>query len=200
MDEGEPGPQPEPEGPDGAPAEGEARGRGGPRPPDSEEGPDGAPAEGEEPGPQPERDGPDGALAECQERLKRSLADYANLERRAESEISSRIEDGVNSVVSDMLSVRDDFVRARDAYSAEGAPTGGLDSVLKNMDALLEGRGVAPIEALGGPFDPNLHEAVSSAPRPDLPEGTVVEEVRRGYKSRNRIIRPTLAIISTKEG
>ena len=176
MDEGEPGPQP------------------------GREGPDGAPAEGEEPGPQPGRDGPDGALAECQERLKRSLADYANLQRRAESEISSRIEDGVNSVVSDMLSVRDDFVRARDAYSAEGAPTGGLDSVLKNMDALLEGRGVAPIEALGGPFDPNLHEAVSSAPRPDLPEGTVVEEVRRGYKSRNRIIRPTLAIISTKEG
>lgn len=141
-------------------------------------------------------EGPDG----CEEKLKRALADYANLQRRTESQISARVEDGVNSAVSDMLRVRDDFARAREAYSAGGVDTAGLDSVMKNLDALLEGRGVRPIEALGGPFDPNLHEAVSSAPRPDVPEGTVVEEVRRGYRSRNRIIRPTLAIVSTKDG
>lgn len=154
------------------------------------------------PGPEaaPPGDGPEAGLAACEERLKRSLADYANLQRRTESEISSRIEDGVNSAVSDMLRVRDDFVRARDAYSAEGIRTDGLDSVLRNLDALLDARGVSAIEALGGPFDPNLHEAVSSVPRRDVEEGTVVEEVRRGYRSRNRIIRPTLAVVSTKEG
>lgn len=140
--------------------------------------------------------GPDG----CEEKLKRALADYANLQRRTESQISARVEDGVNSAVSDMLRVRDDFARAREAYSAGGTDTAGLDSVMRNLDALLEARGVRPIEALGGPFDPNLHEAVSSAPRPDVPEGTVVEEVRRGYRSRNRIIRPTLAVVSTKDG
>lgn len=139
-------------------------------------------------------------LAACEEKLKRSLADYANLQRRTESEISTRVEDGVNSVLSDMLQVRDDFVRARDAYSAEGARTDGLDSVLKNMDALLEGRGVSAIEATGKPFDPALHEAVSSVPRPDMDEGTVVEEIRRGYRSRNRIIRPALVVVSTKDG
>lgn len=151
-------------------------------------------------GGEPEGAEPDsgGELADCEEKLKRSLADYANLQRRAESQISARIEEGVNSVLADMLRVRDDFVRARDAYSAEGARTDGLDSVLKNLDALLESRGVSAIEALGGPFDPNLHEAVSSVPREDVEEGTVVEEVRRGYRSRNRIIRPTLAIVSTK--
>lgn len=142
------------------------------------------------------RAGPDG----CEEKLKRALADYANLQRRTESQISARVEDGVNSAVSDMLRVRDDFARAREAYSAGGTDTAGLDSVMRNLDALLEARGVRPIEALGGPFDPNLHEAVSSAPRPDVPEGTVVEEVRRGYRSRNRIIRPTLAVVSTKDG
>lgn len=139
-------------------------------------------------------------LAACEEKLKRSLADYANLQRRTESEISTRVEDGINSVLSDMLQVRDDFVRARDAYSAEGARTDGLDSVLKNMDALLEGRGVSAVEATGKPFDPTLHEAVSSVPRPDMDEGTVVEEIRRGYRSRNRIIRPALVVVSTKDG
>lgn len=152
-------------------------------------------------GPPPEAAaGPPPELAACEERLKRSLADYANLQRRTESEISTRVEDGVNSVLFDMLQVRDDFVRARDAYSAEGARTDGLDSVLKNMDALLEGRGVSAIEAAGRPFDPALHEAVSSAPRPDVDEGTVVEEIRRGYRSRNRIIRPALVVVSTKDG
>ena len=139
-------------------------------------------------------------LAACEEKLKRSLADYANLQRRTESEISTRVEDGINSVLADMLQVRDDFVRARDAYSTEGARTDGLDSVLKNMDALLEGRGVSAIEAAGKPFDPTLHEAISSVPRPDIDEGTVVEEIRRGYRSRNRIIRPALVVVSTKDG
>lgn len=158
------------------------------------------PDAGEAPAAGPPEPPPEPAPSECEQRLKRALADYANLQRRTESDIAARTEDGINSVLADMLQVRDDFVRARDAYSADGARTDGLDSVLRNLDAMLAGRGVSAIEALGGPFDPALHEAVSSVPRPDLEEGTVVEEIRRGYRSRNRIIRPTLAIVSTKDG
>lgn len=158
------------------------------------------PGGGLEGGPPEPRVEQSSGLDACEEKLKRSLADYANLQRRTESEVSQRVEDGVNSVLADVLRVRDDFVRARDAYSAEGARTDGLDSVLKNLDALLEGRGVSAIEAAGKPFDPALHEAVSSVPRADLDEGTVVEEIRRGYRSRNRIIRPTLVVVSTKDG
>ncbi|KFM20481.1 Protein GrpE [Marine Group I thaumarchaeote SCGC RSA3] len=73
-----------------------------------------------------------------------------------------------------------------------------LDSILKNMDSLLKKYDVAPIDALGEIFDPNLHEAISVVTDPDLDDNTIIKEIRKGYISQKRVIRPTLVEISKK--
>ena len=98
-----------------------------------------------------------------------------------------------------MLGVRDDFVRARDTFAREQVDTEGLDSILRNVDSVLERHGVRPIDALGEIFDPNMHEAVSSEVDPMLDENTITKELRRGYVMKNTIIRPSMVVISKKE-
>ena len=75
----------------------------------------------------------------------------------------------------------------------------GLDSIIKNMESFLQQNNVAPIEALGEIFDPNLHEAISIVNNPELDDDTITKEIRKGYISQNRVIRPSLVEISKKE-
>ena len=80
----------------------------------------------------------------------------------------------------------------------ENVNVAGLESVLKNVDSLLSEYGVTPINALGEIFDPNLHEAVSIVEDSTLDDGTITKEIRKGYISHNRVIRPTIVEISKK--
>ncbi len=100
----------------------------------------------------------------------------------------------------EFLKIYDDFVRAKEVFSNDEGSTEGLDSILKNMDSLLEKNNVIPIDALGEIFDPNLHEAISIINDPKLDENTITKEIRKGYISHNKIIRPTLVEISKKQG
>ncbi|KFM20522.1 Protein GrpE, partial [Marine Group I thaumarchaeote SCGC RSA3] len=86
--------------------------------------------------------------SECEEKLKHILADFQNLSRKTQSDIEN-------------VKIYDDFIRARDVFYENKINTEGLDSILKNMDSLLKKYDVAPIDALGEIFDPNLHEAIS---------------------------------------
>ncbi len=134
-----------------------------------------------------------------EQKLKLALADYQNLTKRAASEIEAGIAARLGGLVSDVLGVRDDFVRARDTFAKEQVDTTGLDSILRNMDSVLERYEVRPIDALGEIFDPNMHEAVSSEVDPLLDENTITKELRRGYVMKNTIIRPSMVVISKKE-
>ena len=89
-------------------------------------------------------------------------------------------------------------MRARNAFSQNNIDTTGLDSILKNMDSLLTKYNVIPIEALGEIFNPNLHEAISIVSDPALDDNTITKEIRKGYISHERVIRPTLVEISKK--
>ena len=135
---------------------------------------------------------------EYEEKYKRALADYVNLERRTAADIQNGINRAMDGMVREFLDIYDDFARARDAYRAEGAGTAGLDSILKNADAMLRKHGVTPIESLGRIFDPRLHEAMSTKSNPALEEQTVTQELRKGYIAQDRVIRPALVEISTK--
>ena len=73
-----------------------------------------------------------------------------------------------------------------------------LDSILKNMDSLLEKYHIKEIDALGEIFNPNFHEAISIISDPDLDDNTITKELRKGYISHERVIRPTLVEISKK--
>lgn len=134
-----------------------------------------------------------------EQKLKLALADYQNLTKRTASEIEAGIAARLGGLVSDVLGVRDDFVRARDTFAKEQVDTAGLDSVLRNVDSVLERYEVRPIDALGEIFDPNMHEAVSSEVDPMLDENTITRELRRGYVMKNTIIRPSMVVISKKE-
>ena len=98
----------------------------------------------------------------------------------------------------EFLQIYDDFFRAKESFSKNNIDTKGLDSILKNMDSLLSKFNVAPIDALGEIFDPNLHEAISIIEDSTLEENTITKELRKGYISHNRVIRPTLVEISKK--
>ncbi|AFS79969.1 GrpE protein HSP-70 cofactor [Candidatus Nitrosopumilus koreensis AR1] len=135
---------------------------------------------------------------ECEEKLKRILADFQNLTRKTQSDIENGVNAKVDEFVLDFLKIYDDFIRARDVFSQNKINTEGLDSILKNMDYLLKKYDISPIDALGEIFDPNLHEAISVITDPDLDDNTITKEIRKGYISQKRVIRPTLVEISKK--
>ena len=134
----------------------------------------------------------------CEEKLKRSLADFQNLQKKTTSDIENGVNAKIDSFMKNFLSLYDDFVRAKKALSTENVDVAGLESILKNMDSFLSDNGIKPIKALGEIFDPNFHEAVSVVEDSTLDDGTITKEIRKGYISHNRVIRPTVVEISKK--
>ena len=137
-------------------------------------------------------------LASCEEKLKRSLADFQNLQKKTNSDIQNGVNAKIDQFMKNFLSIYDDFNRAKKSMIEENVNVAGLESVLKNVNSLLSEYGVTPINALGEIFDPNLHEAVSIIEDPTLDDGTITKEIRKGYISQNRVIRPTIVEISKK--
>ncbi len=137
-------------------------------------------------------------LASCEEKLKRSLADFQNLQKKTDSDIQNGVNTKIDQFMKNFLSIYDDFNRAKKSMIEENVNVAGLESVLKNVDSLLSEYGVTPINALGEIFDPNLHEAVSIVEDPTLDDETITKEIRKGYISQNRVIRPTIVEISKK--
>lgn len=137
-------------------------------------------------------------VSEYEEKLKLALADFQNLNRKIQSDITNGVNAKVDEFVLDFLKIYDDFVRAKEVFSENQINTEGLDSILKNMDSLLKKYDVTPIDALGKIFNPNYHEAISIISDSDLDDGTITKEIRKGYISHERVIRPTLVEISKK--
>ncbi len=131
-------------------------------------------------------------------KFKRALADLQNLDRKTKSDIESGINTKIDQFMIEFLQIYDDFVRAKEAFSKNNVNVEGLDSILKNMDSLLLKNNVSTIDALGEIFDPKHHEAISIIEDSTLEENTITKELRKGYISHNRVIRPTLVEISKK--
>ena len=137
-------------------------------------------------------------LATCEEKLKHSLADYQNLERKTKSDIEKGVNTKIDQFMLKFISIYDDFIRAKTILAEQKVNVSGLKSILKNMDSLLSEYNIKPINALGEIFDPNLHEAISVIEDSTLDDGTITKEIRKGYISQNRLIRPTIVEISKK--
>jgi len=138
-------------------------------------------------------------VIEIDEKLKHVLADFQNLNKKTQSDIQNGVNTKVDEFVLDFLKIYDDFIRAKEVFSENKINTDGLDSILKNMDSLLKKYQVSPIDALGEIFDPNSHESISIIIDSNLDDNTITKEIRKGYISQNRIIRPTLVEISKKD-
>jgi len=151
----------------------------------------------------PIADAPEAALetqiAELNDTLLRTRADFANYKRRTEEEKIAQREILMEKFLRDFLPVADNFERAL-AASAQTSDydklIGGVESVYKQMLAVLEKSGVKPMDALHQPFDPQVHEAMGSEPSDEHGEGTIIAEVQRGYHIGNKVLRPALVKVA----
>jgi molecular chaperone GrpE len=140
--------------------------------------------------------------AEYRDNLLRERADFINYKRRVESERAELVPRANAALLAKILPVIDDFDLALANVPPEARETKWVEGILliqRKLLKLLEGEGVAPIEALGQPFDPNLHEAIimdEGAAEPHV----VLAELRRGYTLRDRVLRPTMVRVGSAEG
>jgi molecular chaperone GrpE len=132
------------------------------------------------------------------DQLQRTRAEFANYQKRSKAQADADRGYMVSSLALDVLSVFDNFERATDAARAANAPAivEGLDMVHRQMLSALAKHGIEPIAVVGQPFDPNQHEAVMQQPDASKPEGTVVAELARGYRLRDRVLRPAKVAVS----
>lgn len=130
---------------------------------------------------------------------QRSAADFANYRRRTEQEREATLGLANEMLLAKLLHVVDDFDRALAAMPRELEHLGwieGLWLVERKLRALLESEGLTPIEAVGRPFDPREHEAVIHEETSEAPDGQVIGEIQRGYRIRDRVLRPTLVKVA----
>jgi molecular chaperone GrpE len=135
------------------------------------------------------------------EKLRYLLADYDNYRKQMEKQMEGKIEQAKGGVLSKIINIEDDFLRAISTLQdsrCSPAIVDGLNGILKNLNSLLLSEGVREIEALGTPFDPGVHDALSFTPTMDQPENTVIQVVRRGFMLNNKVLRPSLVILSRK--
>ena len=133
------------------------------------------------------------------EKWQRALADYQNLERRSHDEITQRVSTKTNNLLLNFIDIYEDFIRAENSLSNENIDTSGLVAVRKNMESLLAENNIKPIDAIGEIFDPQKHEAVSMVEDDSLDEGTITQEVAKGYITEKGILKPSKVIVSKKK-
>ena len=135
---------------------------------------------------------------EHRDKWHRSAADFANYKRRTDEERATLTQFSNAILIGKVLGVLDDFDRALENVPAEAHDpwVEGVRLTERKLRNVLESEGVTPIEAVGQPFDPNLHEAVVHEETADHPDNQVIGEVQRGYRLGDRVIRPSLVRVA----
>lgn len=134
------------------------------------------------------------------DQLQRTRAEFANFQKRSRAQADLDRQYAVGDLARELLPVLDNFERALDAArkAGSGGIVEGLELVHRQLLSALAKHGVEPIAALGQPFDPNQHDALLQQPDAGQPEGTVVAELSRGYRLRDRVLRPSQVAVSTR--
>jgi molecular chaperone GrpE len=143
----------------------------------------------------------DQEISELQERIKRLHADFENFRRRKEEEAQEAKKYASEEIIKHLLSIMDNFERAlssaSDSHNFQSLLE-GLQMVHRQMKDLLDREGVKEINARGEAFDPALHQAVMKVEDDSLPDETVVAELQKGYKMKDKVIRPSMVQVSRK--
>jgi molecular chaperone GrpE len=126
------------------------------------------------------------------DRLARLQAEFENARKRGERERIADRDYATANVIEKFLPVMDHFEMALKASATAAQLRSGVELIVKQMEDVLRQLQVTAIPALGEEFDPRQHEALGSVERADLPDQHVAEEIRRGYKLRDRLLRPAL--------
>ena len=121
----------------------------------------------------------------------RALADFDNYRRRVERERTSAARRGKRDLMVSLLDVIDNFDRALEHIGdAPPSVAGGVQAIHRKLLGLLEAQGITPLQSLGETFNPELHEAIGSVETDQYESGTVADEVQRGYRWGDEILRP----------
>jgi molecular chaperone GrpE len=131
-----------------------------------------------------------------------SVADLENYRRRMQKETEQERKFAVLPLARDILPALDNLQRALEAARNGGDVTqlaNGVQMVARQFDDILARHSIVPIGAAGQPFDPNLHQAIQQVPSPDKPPMTVLNELERGFRMHDRVIRPSMVIVSAPE-
>lgn len=146
-------------------------------------------------------------VADLKDRLARRQADFENYRKRVERERSDTYERAVAEIAAKLLPVLDNLKRALDVEAnVESTESdefrhflSGVDLIFKQLTGVLEALGVKPITAVGARFDPHIHEAVVSESTDEYEPDTVMQEIIRGYRLGEKLIRPALVKVAVKK-
>jgi molecular chaperone GrpE len=134
-------------------------------------------------------------VAELEDKLLRTAAEFDNYKKRTARQLEEMIRSANDKILLELLEVADNFERAlrhsneRAAQADVQALQKGMELIFNQLKALLDRYHITPIEALGQPFDPNLHEALMQVDSDEYPEGVVALEICKGYKQGDRVLR-----------
>ena len=129
----------------------------------------------------------------------RSQADFENYKKRSAREKEDAIKYANSALLERLVAIIDNFELGLEAARDESKQSpifSGMSLVLKQLNDLLAENGLRPIEAEGEKFDPNLHQAIAHEPS-EFPEGTVIRQTRRGYRFKDRLLRPSSVVVSS---
>jgi molecular chaperone GrpE len=130
---------------------------------------------------------------ELHNRYLRLAADFENFRKRSAKDMEFRTTSAIERFAKDMLEVADSLDRA---LTAEGGSHEGMNQIKKLLENVLERQGISPYDSIGGAFDPAQHEAIAYVPS-DKDEGTICDEVCRGYCLNSKVIRPAKVTVSS---
>jgi molecular chaperone GrpE len=130
------------------------------------------------------------------DRLARLQAEFDNARKREIKERADTRDYTISNTVEPFLGVMDNFQLALKANGTVEQLRGGVELILKQMEDALRGLQVVPVESVGAQFDPRVHEALGSIETKEFPDHQVVEEIRRGYKIREKLLRPAMVKIA----
>ena len=134
-------------------------------------------------------------LAEAEDRYKRALADLDNYRKRSVREADRRVADATDALLLQWLDALDSIERGM-RMEGEGPLLEGMRGVLDQMEAVLARAGATRLGAIGDPFDPESHEAVGVQITPDMPDQTIFDVARSGFRRDDRVLRPAQVIVA----
>lgn len=135
-------------------------------------------------------------LADVKDRHTRLIAEFDNLKKRSAKEREGLYNSIMADIISSLLPILDNLEKAVEAQTQDEEYKKGIELVLKQFKDVLEANGVKEIEAEGKPFDPELHEAVSTIQDENLGEKIVAKEYRKGYTIGSKVIRHSMVVVA----
>lgn len=157
-------------------------------------------AQQQEAGKASEREQLEAELTEAKQKYLRLAADFENFKKRSRQDQMDTIQHASSDLIARLLPVLDDLRNALD-HKPEGVDEAwarGIELGVKKLEEVMATHGLEPIPAVGSAFNPRYHEAIGHVESDEHPEDTVVSELRRGYRIRDRVVRPSLVKVSRR--